>query len=72
MRSGSDQNASDAVTWGCWETGTKPDPVGGGAPPIPCDTQAYDENNNPTTRYQIAGMQTLLDAVRNDRAPPNR
>jgi endoglucanase len=64
MRSGSDQNESDAVTWGCWETGTKPDPVGGGAPPLPCFTQAYDDQNNPTTRYQIAGMQTLLNAVR--------
>jgi hypothetical protein len=64
MRSGSDQNASDAVTWGCWETGTKPDAAGGGATD-PCYTQAYDENNNPTTRYQIAGMQTLLNDIRN-------
>ncbi|MFZ0386844.1 MAG: cellulase family glycosylhydrolase [Solirubrobacteraceae bacterium] len=65
MRSGGDKNASDAVTWDCWESGTKPDPIGGGAPPIPCYTQAYDANNNPTTRYQIVGMQTLLTDIRN-------
>ncbi len=65
LRSGDDGNASDAVTWGCWESGTKPDPIGGGAPPIPCDTQAYDANGNPTTRYQIVGMQTLLTDIRN-------
>jgi endoglucanase len=64
-RSGDDQDSADKVTWGCWETGTKPDLVGGGAPALPCFTQAYDENGNPTTKYQIAGMQTLLDAVRN-------
>jgi hypothetical protein len=65
QRSGNDKNASDAVTWGCWETGTKPDPVGGGAPPVPCYTQAYDDSGNPTVRYQIAGLQTLLTAIRN-------
>jgi endoglucanase len=66
MRSGGDEgNPSDAVTWGCWESGTKPDPVGGGAPPLPCFTQAYDTNDNPTTKYQIVGMQTLLTDVRN-------
>jgi hypothetical protein len=65
MRSGSDLNASDAVTWDCWESGTKPDPIGGGAPPLPCDTQAYDINDNPTTRYQVVGMQTLLTDIRN-------
>jgi endoglucanase len=64
-RSGDDKNASDAITWDCWESGTKPDPIGGGAPPVPCDTQAYDENGNPTTRYQIVGMQTLLTDIRN-------
>jgi hypothetical protein len=62
--SGTDQNQSDKITWGCWATGTKPDPVGGGAPAEPCFTQAYDENNNPTTHYRVAGLQTLLDAVR--------
>ena len=65
LRSGSDANTSDAVTWGCWESGTKPDAVGGGAPPVPCYTQAYDADNNPTTRYQIVGMQTLLTDIRN-------
>jgi endoglucanase len=64
LRSGNDGNASDAVTWGCWESGTKPDVVGGGAPPVPCYTQAYDENGNPTVRYEIVGMQTLLTDIR--------
>jgi endoglucanase len=64
-RSGSDGNASDAVSWGCWESGTKPDPVGGGAPPVPCYTQAYDDQNKPTTHYQVVGMQTLLTDIRN-------
>jgi hypothetical protein len=65
QRSGDDENASDAITWGCWESGTKPDAVGGGAPPVPCFTQAYDANGDPTTRYQIVGMQTLLTDIRN-------
>jgi endoglucanase len=65
QRSGSDLNAADAVTWGCWESGTEPDLVGGGAPPLPCYTQAYDDSGNQTTRYQIAGMQTLLSDIRN-------
>jgi endoglucanase len=65
QRSGDDRTASDAVTWGCWESGTKPDVVGGGAPPDPCYTQAYDDSGNPTTRYQIVGMQTLLSDIRN-------
>lgn len=65
LRSGSDQTESDKVTWGCWETGTKPDLVGGGAPNEPCVTRAYDENDNPTTAYRIAGMQTLIEAIRN-------
>jgi hypothetical protein len=59
-RSGSDGNPTDAVTWNCWDTGTKLGP-GGGAP---CATSAYDAEGNPTTQYQIAGMQTLLNAVR--------
>jgi hypothetical protein len=63
-RSGEDQTEADKVTWGCWATGTKPDPIGGGAPPLNCETQAYDENGNPTTRYRIAGMQTLIEAIR--------
>jgi endoglucanase len=64
-RSGDDENASDAVTWGCWDSGTEPDAVGGGALPVPCYTQAYDASGNPTTRYQIVGMQTLLSDIRN-------
>jgi endoglucanase len=61
-RSGSDQDPSDAVTWGCWDTGTKPNGVGGTQS---CDTQAYDAGGNPTSKYQIAGMQTLLTDIRN-------
>jgi endoglucanase len=59
-RSGDDTNPSDKVSWNCWETGTKNGPAGGS----PCYTAAYDENNTKTTRYRIAGMQTLLDAIR--------
>ncbi len=64
-KSGDDGNAADAVTWGCWASGTKPDAVGGGAPPVPCFTQAYDADGNPTSRYQVVGMQTLVDTIRN-------
>jgi hypothetical protein len=64
QRSGDDKDASDAITWGCWESGTKPDVVGGNAPPVPCFTQAYGDTDNPTTRYQVAGMQTLVTAIR--------
>lgn len=63
-RSGDDHTPADKVTWECWDTGTKPNLVGGGAPNEPCLTQAYDENGNPTTHYRIAGMQTLVDAIR--------
>jgi hypothetical protein len=63
-KSGEDQNAADKVSWTCWESGEKPDAVGGGAPPVSCSTQAYDESGNPTVRYQVAGMQSLLDAIR--------
>jgi hypothetical protein len=63
-RSGSDGNAADAVTWACWESGTQPDPIGGNAPPIPCDTQAYDASGSPTIRYRVAGMQDLVNAIR--------
>src|SRR3954452_670636 len=59
-RSGDDQNANDKVTWNCWETGTKNGPDGG----APCFTTAYDDSNQKTARYQIAGLQTLLDAIR--------
>jgi len=59
-RSGSDPNAQDAVTWNCWETGTVNGPSGGSA----CSTVAYDENGPTATRYQIAGLQTLVDSIR--------
>ena len=60
-RSGDDDNANDEVSWNCWDTGTKNGPDGG----PPCSTAAYDENNAKTTTYQVAGLQTLLNAVRN-------
>jgi hypothetical protein len=63
-RSGDDETESDKVTWECWDTGTKKALIGGGAPPEACFTQAYDQNGNPTTRYRIAGMQTLVDTIR--------
>jgi hypothetical protein len=63
-RSGEDQLEADKVTWECWDTGTKKDPIGGGAPNDPCFTQAFDAEEKPTTRYQVAGMQTLVDAIR--------
>jgi endoglucanase len=59
-KSGDDQQSSDKVSWNCWETGTKKGPNGGG----PCSTAAYDENNTKTTTYRVAGLQTLLNAVR--------
>ena len=59
-RSGSDANPADAVTWNCWESGTVNGPSGGAS----CLTQAYDENGDPTTRYQIAGLQTLVNSIR--------
>ena len=62
-RSGDDKNPNDKVSWDCWANGTQPDPLGGGAM-TNCVTQAYDDAGRPTTRYQIAGLQTLLDAIR--------
>ena len=59
-RSGEDQNPNDKISWNCWETGTTNGPAGGS----PCSTAAYDENNAKTTTYQVAGLQTLLNAVR--------
>jgi hypothetical protein len=60
-KSGDDKNANDKVTWNCWYTGTHQGPAGG----TPCFTSAYDENNVKTTRYRIAGLQTLLNRIRN-------
>ena len=59
-RSGSDHNPNDTVSWNCWRTGTHNGADGG----TPCYTSAVDENNGSTGAYRIAGMQTLLDAVR--------
>jgi endoglucanase len=58
--SGDDQNSSDKVSWNCWETGTQSGPDGG----APCYTAAYDENNTKTTVFRIAGLETLVNAVR--------
>ena len=63
-RSGDDQDPNDAVSWNCWDTGTQNGPDGG----PPCFTAAYDENNVKTVSYQMAGLQTLLNAVRNSGA----
>ena len=59
-RSGDDQDPNDKVTWNCWETGTKNGPDGGD----PCFTAAYDENGQKTSTYRVAGLQSLLDAIR--------
>lgn len=59
-RSGDDANPQDKVSWDCWETGTESGPSGGAS----CFTSAYDENDHPTSRYRVAGMQTLVDAIR--------
>jgi endoglucanase len=59
-RSGTDQDPQDQVTWNCWDTGTENGPAGG----APCDTSAYDENEVKTTPYRVAGLQTLVDAIR--------
>ncbi|MEO9119571.1 MAG: cellulase family glycosylhydrolase, partial [Solirubrobacteraceae bacterium] len=59
-RSGSDQNPQDQVTWNCWETGTANGPAGG----APCVTSAYDANGTKTAPYRVAGLQTLVDAIR--------
>jgi hypothetical protein len=60
-RSGTDTNVHDKVTWNCWKTGTKNGSNGG----VDCFTAARDENGARTTTYRVAGMQTLVNAVRN-------
>jgi endoglucanase len=64
-RSGDDRNTHDKVTWNCWYDGTHNGAAAGGSP---CFTSAYDENNVKTTRYRIAGLQTLLNAIRHEGA----
>jgi endoglucanase len=59
-KSGDDQNPNDKISWNCWETGTQNGPAGG----APCSTAAYNDSNVKTTTYQVAGLQTLLDAIR--------
>jgi len=59
-RSGSDMNPADQVSWNCWQTGTENGPAGGAN----CETSAYDTNQVKTSRYRVAGMQTLLDTIR--------
>jgi endoglucanase len=55
-KSGDDPNAGDQVSWDCWENGG-------------CSTAAYTDNGTGTvrtaTKYQVAGMQTLVTAIRN-------
>jgi hypothetical protein len=57
---GEDLSGADKVSWNCWATGTRSGRAGGAA----CSTTAYDENNATTTTYRVAGMQTLVNAVR--------
>lgn len=55
-KSGDDQEPQDKVSWDCWENGG-------------CSTAAYTDNGNgtvlTTTKYQVAGMQALVTAIRN-------
>jgi endoglucanase len=65
MRSGSDMNAGDKVSWDCWENGGLPDLPAPGPPGADCVTQAVDGDGNPLPgSYRVAGMQLLLNAVR--------
>jgi endoglucanase len=54
-KSGDDQEPQDKVTWDCWENGG-------------CSTAAYTDNGNGTvrtpTKYQVVGMQTLVNTIR--------
>jgi endoglucanase len=55
-RSGEDKDPLDKVSWECWDKGG-------------CDTIAYDVNNKgetvpTTTKYEVVGMQTLVNAIR--------
>ncbi len=58
-RSGDDSNPGHKVSWGCWENGG-------------CVTATYTENGSGTVRtggtYQVAGMQSLVNAIRGDGA----
>jgi endoglucanase len=64
-RSGDDQNSQDQVTWNCWDTGTQDGTANGPA----CETSAYDANGIKTTRYKVAGLQSLVTAIRTAGAP---
>ena len=63
-RSGSDKTASRQGDLGMLGHRDQARSGGRRGPNLPCFTQAYDENDNPTTSYRIAGMQTLVDAIR--------
>jgi endoglucanase len=65
MRSGSDMNAGDKVSWDCWENGGLPDLPAPGPAGADCVTQAVDQDGTPLPgSYRVAGMQLLLNAVR--------
>jgi hypothetical protein len=55
-KSGDDPDPGHTVSWDCWEHGG-------------CATSAYTDNGNGTVRtasvYQVVGMQTLVDTIRN-------
>ncbi|MGZ4250017.1 MAG: glycoside hydrolase family 5 protein [Solirubrobacteraceae bacterium] len=54
-KSGDDADPQDQVSWDCWEHGG-------------CSTAAYTDNGSGTartaTKYQVVGMQALVDAIR--------
>jgi hypothetical protein len=55
-KSGDDPDPAHTVSWDCWENGG-------------CATSAYTTNDSGTVRtgsvYQVVGMQTLVDTIRN-------
>lgn len=50
-RSGEDGNIAHKVSWNCWRDGG-------------CTTDAFNEQGKVTTTYKVAGMQSLVNAVR--------
>jgi endoglucanase len=50
-RSGEDKEPQDKVSWSCWENGG-------------CDTAAYNGEGAKEATYEVAGMQSLVDAIR--------
>jgi endoglucanase len=50
-RSGTDTNPAHAVSWSCWKSGG-------------CSTASFDSNGTEAATYPVAGMQSLITAIR--------